>query len=90
VTAAERKNSSYLNRRLLYLLATAVFRRVEPQVKNRFFQRLLDVTEAYAEGKATSDQFFEAYEKADAIPTDKAPGGEDGESRMREQANARL
>ena len=73
VTPAERADCMYCNKRLLYLLAAAVFHRVERLVGHPSFRKLLRVTESYADGKATFDQFFGAYEKADAIPTDKYP-----------------
>jgi hypothetical protein len=71
-TVTEQKNFDY-NRRLLYLLAVAVFRRVEQLVNHRDFGNMLRLTESYAEGEATDDEFYEAYEKADAISTDRAP-----------------
>jgi hypothetical protein len=61
------------NHRLLYLLAAAVFGRVAPLVKHRAFTKLIRVMEKYAEGKATDDQFEDAYDKADAISTRNVP-----------------
>jgi hypothetical protein len=59
------------NQRLLYLLAVAVFRRVEHLAKQRPWRKLLRVAEAYAEGKATSDQLGDAHEQVQRISLHK-------------------
>jgi hypothetical protein len=50
------------NQRLLYLMAAAVFRTMQRLVPQRRWRKLLDTVEAYADGEATSDQLFKAYE----------------------------
>jgi hypothetical protein len=60
------------NHRLLYLMAAAVFRTVQRLVPQRRWRRLLDIVEAYADGEATFDQFFHAYE-AGGVNDSKLP-----------------
>jgi hypothetical protein len=60
------------NQRLLYLMAAAVFRTVERLVPRRRWRKLLDIVEAYADGEATSDQLFDAYEAA-GVDTSELP-----------------
>jgi hypothetical protein len=65
------------NHRLLYLLAAAVFGRVEKVANHRAFRKLLRVMADYADGKATSDQFEVAHAAADSLHTDNAPAARD-------------
>src|SRR5687767_5531670 len=60
------------NHRLLYLMAATIFRSVQQLVPQRRWRKLLDTMEAYADGEATSDQLFDAYE-AGAVNTSKLP-----------------
>lgn len=61
------------NQRLLHLLAAAVLRRVEYLVTDGDWLNLLKVTEAYAEGEATPDEFYEACEVAQCLSTSTVP-----------------
>jgi hypothetical protein len=53
------------NHRLLYLMAAAVFRKMQRLVPQCRWRKLLDTMEAYADGEATWDQLFAAYEAAE-------------------------
>ncbi len=68
------------NRRLLHLMAAAVFRSVQHLVPQRRWRKLLDTVEAYAEGDVSSDEFFEAYDAGGintrALPAAKAAAAE--------------
>jgi hypothetical protein len=68
----ERGTVEKLNHRLLYLTAAALFRSMQRLVTNRRWRRLLDTVEAYADGQATHDQLYDAYE-AGQIDTDRLP-----------------
>jgi hypothetical protein len=60
------------NHRLLYLMAAALFRSMQRLVPQRRWRRVLDTVEAYADGEATSNDLFKAYE-AGQLNTDKLP-----------------
>jgi hypothetical protein len=68
----ERGTVEKLNHRLLYLMAAALFRSMQRLVTVRRWRRALDTVEAYADGEATSDELFKAYE-AGEINTSKLP-----------------
>jgi hypothetical protein len=57
------------NKRLLYLFVVAVLRRVEHLAKQPAWRKLLQVTEAYAEGKARLSRLHDAHDEAECIPT---------------------
>jgi hypothetical protein len=61
------------NRRLLYLLGVAVCRRLEPLFPDPCCQRMLEVAEAFAEGRTTLDELADAHDAVDALPTSHLP-----------------
>ena len=65
------ESSMGYNQRLLYLLAVAVLRRLTHLVTDGDWLQVIDVTEAYAEGEISPDQFYEACEAAYGLPSSK-------------------
>jgi hypothetical protein len=61
------------NQRLLYLLSAGVCRRLEPLFPDPCCQRMVEVAESFAEGKATQDKLADAHEAVELIAIDPLP-----------------
>jgi hypothetical protein len=61
------------NQRLLYLLGVAVCRRLDPLFPDPCCQRMLEVAESFADGRATLDELAAAHEAVEVIPVDHLP-----------------